>query len=296
MNQKNNAMYGSLSAAAGVVYPLLAYFVVITIAMNLCAAIASKLGIDVQEQYMAIQTIATAITIPFIYHFYRKDRLEPTLCQLHLSERFEQKSKNEKIRDGVLMFLTGATAGIALNNLMAMTNLEQISGSYQKVEQSFFSGGVLFEIIGACLLTPILEEMLYRSVLYGRICDILIPYEVADTEKKQKRNKNNRIMAIIFTALVFGMMHMNIVQFIYATVLGIMLSWFVETSGHLFGAVIAHIGANFMSVLRVETPVFRWMESSKTSFIVSTVIFVIAAVLLLWIIWKCNKNNTNENK
>lgn len=294
MNQKKT-LYGDLFKSAGVVYPLLVYFVVISVAMNLISAIAVKLGIDPQKQYMAIQTIATAVTIPFIYTFYRKDRLEPTTCQQHLSEIFEQKDKNEKLLDGILMFLTGAVTGIALNNLMAMTVLEQISEGYQEAEQNFFAGGVLFEVLGACLLTPVLEEMLYRSVIYGRLYDIIVPYKVADTEAKKKRNRNNRIMTVVFSALIFGVMHMNLVQFVYATLLGIMLSWFVETSGHLYGAVVAHIGANLMSVLRVETSVFGWMEKSKTAFIVSTVIFVIAAVVLLGIIWKRSKNNTKES-
>ena len=260
MNQKKT-LYGDLFKSAGVVYPLLVYFVVISVAMNLISAIAVKLGIDPQKQYMAIQTIATAVTIPFIYTFYRKDRLEPTTCQQHLSEIFEQKDKNEKLLDGILMFLTGAVTGIALNNLMAMTVLEQISEGYQEAEQNFFAGGVLFEVLGACLLTPVLEEMLYRSVIYGRLYDIIVPYKVADTEAKKKRNRNNRIMTVVFSALIFGVMHMNLVQFVYATLLGIMLSWFVETSGHLYGAVVAHIGANLMSVLRVETSMFGWMET-----------------------------------
>lgn len=293
MRQKNT-MYGDLSKAAGVVYPLLIYYVVITVAVSLIAAIAAKLGIDPQEQYMAMQTIATAVTIPFIYSFYRKDRREPATCQQHLSEIFQQKGKNEKIQDGILMFLTGAVTGIALNNLMAMTALEEIFQGYQEVEQSFFAGGVLFEVLGACLLTPILEEMLYRSVIYGRLYDIMVPYQVADTEAKRKRNKNSRIMTMVFSALIFGVMHMNMVQFIYATLLGLVLSWFVETSGHLYGAVVAHIGANLCAVLRVETSVFHWMEKSKSVFIISTVIFGIAAVILLGVIWKRSKNNAKE--
>lgn len=293
MNQKNT-MYGDLAKAGGVVYPMLVYFVILSIAMNVGAAIAGKFGVDVQEQYMMLQTIATAITIPFIYHFYRKDRNEPTRCQEHLSQIFDKKDKKQKILDAVLMFFAGAAVGITLNNLIGMTVLEEISEGYQEVTNSFFGGGVLFELLGACLLTPILEEMLYRSVLYGRICDILVPYKVTDTEKKKKRNRNNRIGAAVFTSFVFGMMHMNMVQFVYATVIGIVLSWFVEKSGHLYGAIIAHIGANLMSVLRMETPFLRWMENSKTSFIVGTAIFGILTVVLLVLIGKYSKNSTEE--
>ena len=192
------------------------------------------------------------------------------------------------------MFLAGAAAGIALNNVMAMTQLEQISEGYQEVTRYFFAGGVLFELLGACLLTPILEEMLYRSVVYGRLCDLMIFSEDEETEEKQKRYKKNRVVAMILTSLIFGMMHMNIVQFIYAALLGMMLCWFVEKSGHLYGAIIAHIGANLMSVLRIETSIFGWMENSRNVFIAATVIFAAAAVVLLVIIGKVSGNNTKE--
>ncbi len=293
MNPKNNSFHAILKSA-NVVYPILIYFIATTIAMNVFVMIAAGLGADYNTYYMMIQTAATAVTIPFIYRYYEKDKKQPTVFHLHLSAIMEGKSRNEKITNGVLMFLAGAAAGIALNNVMAMTQLEQISEGYQEVTRYFFAGGVLFELLGACLLTPILEEMLYRSVVYGRLCDLMIFSEDEETEEKQKRYKKNRVVAMILTSLIFGMMHMNIVQFIYAALLGMMLCWFVEKSGHLYGAIIAHIGANLMSVLRIETSIFGWMENSRNVFIAATVIFAAAAVVLLVIIGKVSGNNTKE--
>ena len=57
-----------------VIYPIFIYFVVMNLAMSLFAMLASFLGADYQEQYMALQTATVAVTIPFIANYYNKDR------------------------------------------------------------------------------------------------------------------------------------------------------------------------------------------------------------------------------
>lgn len=290
MNKKSNNSFGQ---SWNVVYPIFMYFVVINIAMYVCTMIAVGLGADYEKQYMMIQTAAVAITIPFIYRYYERDRKEPTVCHQHLAELLAGKSTNQKIVNGILMAAAGAAAGITLNNMMTMTRLEELSKGYQEVTGYFFAGGVLFELLGACLLTPVLEEMLYRSVVYGRICDLMIHSTEEENPRGCVRDKKSRWTAVILTSLIFGLMHMNLIQFIYAALLGILLSWCVEQSGHLYGAVLAHMGANLMSVLRVETKIFAWMESGKTVFLASTAGFLLLSVLLIIVIKKWNKQ---ENK
>lgn len=285
MNKKSN---NSIGQSWNVVYPIFMYFVVINIAMYVCTMIAVGLGADYEKQYMMIQTAAVAVTIPFIYRYYEKDQKEPTVCHQHLSELLAGKSMKLKIVNGILMAAVGAAAGISLNNIMTMTRLEELSEGYQEVTGYFFAGGVLFELLGACLLTPVLEEMLYRSVVYGRICDLMIHSAEEENPQRKARDKKSRWTAVVLTSLIFGLMHMNLIQFIYAALLGILLSWCVEQSGHFYGAVLAHMGANLMSVLRVETKVFAWMESGKTVFLASTAAFLILSILLIAVIKKWN--------
>ncbi|MEG1946667.1 MAG: CPBP family intramembrane glutamic endopeptidase [Lachnospiraceae bacterium] len=288
MNSKNNRQ-GAILKSWNVIYPIFVYFVSINIATNVFAILATLLVTDYHLWYMAIQTAAVVVTLPFIYRYYKKDKEEPTVFQQHLSNVFQEKSKYQKRGNGVLMFLAGAFWGVGLNNIMAMTMLEQKSEGYQEVTKEFFAGGIFFELLGACLLIPILEELLYRSVVYGRICDLMIPKGQPETEKGRKHQRKTKAMAIVMTSFIFGVMHMNLVQLIYATLLGLLLSWFVEKSGHLYGAIAAHIGANLMSVLRMETKVFGWMESSKNNFIIVTIGCIIVGIGIVFTISKLNK-------
>ncbi len=290
MNQKNNpysnnAMFKSWN----VIYPIFIYFVVANLAMSLFAMLASVLGADYQKQYMALQTAAVAVTIPFIARYYQRDRKEPTVFWEHMGMEFAGKTRAQKIINGVLMFLAGAVIGMALNNVLALTTLEEISEGYQEATENFFAGGIFFELLGACFLTPFLEELLYRGVVYGRLCDLMILNNEKKTEEGTKREKRSRFTAMLFSALLFGVLHMNLVQFVYAGVLGILLAWFMEQSGHFYGALLAHMGANLTSVLRVETRLFDWMEQSRGVFAGATAGLGLAGIVLIGAIWLQNR-------
>ncbi|MCI9491734.1 MAG: CPBP family intramembrane metalloprotease [Lachnospiraceae bacterium] len=282
MNQRNNPYSNSaIFKSWNVIYPVFIYFVVTNLAMSLFAMLASFLGADIQKQYMALQTATVAVTIPFIVRYYQRDRKEPTVFWEHMGKEFSGKSTAQIAVNGLLMFLAGAILGMALNNALALTALEEISEGYQEAAGHFFSGGIFFELLGACLLTPFLEELLYRGVVYGRLCDLMILNNEEKTEAGTKREKNSRMLAMVFSALLFGVLHMNLVQFVYAGALGILLAWFMEKSGHFYGALLAHIGANLISVLRVETGLFGWAEQDRNVFLGTTVGLALAGGVLL---------------
>ncbi len=264
-----------------VIYPIFIYFVATNLSMSLFTMLAVFLGADPEEQYMALQTASVAVTIPFIAHYYQKDKNEPTVFWEHMNIEISKKSMAKRVLNGILMFLAGAAAGVALNNLLILSGLEKISEGYQQVNQKFFAGGILFELLGACLLTPFLEELLYRGVVYGRLCDMMISDNEEKTEHGKKRERVSRILAIMISALLFGVIHMNLVQFIYAGVLGILLAWFMEKAGHFYGAFLAHMGANLMAVLRVEMPAFSWMKPEDPQFVTVTVVLAAASILLI---------------
>ena len=286
-NKKDSPVFKSWN----VIYPVFIYFVVTNLAMSLFAMLASFLGADYQEQYMALQTATVAVTIPFIVRYYDKDKKEPTVFWEHMNLEFEKKTSAQKIINGIVMFLAGATAGMALNNILALTTLEEISEGYQEVTKIFFAGGILFELLGACLLTPFLEELLYRGVVYGRLCDLMILNNEEKTPEGTKREKQSRMIAMVFSALLFGVLHMNLVQFVYAGILGILLAWFMEKAGHFYGALLAHIGANLISVLRVETKLFSWMHQNQTIFIITTIGMLLVSIVLITIVWLQNNKN-----
>lgn len=279
-----------------VIYPIFIYFVATNLSMSLFTMFAVFLGADPQEQYMSLQTASVAVTIPFIARFYQKDKNEPTVFWEHMNLEIAKKQSTKKTVNGVLMFLAGAAIGAFLNNVLILSGLEEISQGYQEVSQNLFSGGILFELLGACLLTPFLEELLYRGVVYGRLCDLMILDNEEKTARGKKRERVSRILAMVISALLFGVIHMNLVQFIYAGLLGLLLAWFMEKTGHFYGAFLAHTGANLVAVLRVETPIFAWMKSGTSAFYTATTAAAVIGVVLIVVIEFLNRGQLQKDK
>ncbi len=264
-----------------IIYPVFVYFVAINLSMSLFTMLAVFLGADPKEQYMSLQTASVAVTVPFIARYYQKDRNEPTVFWEHMELVIAKKSTVMRALNGILMFLAGAAVGFALNNLLIVSGLEDISQGYQEVNEYLFSGGIFLELLGACLLTPFLEELLYRGVVYGRLCDLMILDNEEKTSRGRKRERQSRALAMILSALLFGVIHMNLVQFAYAGLLGILLAWFMEKTGHFYGAFLAHMGANLMAVIRVKTPIFSWMKSGTSAFYAATLVASVAGIVLI---------------
>jgi membrane protease YdiL (CAAX protease family) len=82
-------------------------------------------------------------------------------------------------------------------------------------------------ILGACILAPILEEMLFRGII---LRSFLRQY--------------SRWAAILGSATLFGFAHMNIYQFVVGLVLGIVGGWLYERSRSLLPCIALHAAYN----------------------------------------------------
>lgn len=86
-------------------------------------------------------------------------------------------------------------------------------------------------IIGIAVLGPILEELLFR----GAITRVLL-------------KKYNPRKAIILSALVFGIFHINPAQVVVATLIGLLLGWIYYKTASLIPCILIHIINNSLSV------------------------------------------------
>lgn len=85
----------------------------------------------------------------------------------------------------------------------------------------------------ACIsvLGPVLEEMLFR----GAVTKVLL-------------RKYSPAKAILFSALIFGVFHINPVQVVGATLSGVLFAWLYYKTGSLVPGILIHILNNSLSV------------------------------------------------
>ncbi len=232
LKQRKMKMNRGAKIAAGiwdVIYPLALYYAATIILMF---AAQTVIGTE-NERYMICEIIASAITIPIMYQsFYKPDKILHPFASI-----FESQAANvRRVQNALWIIVIAALIGIGLNNVILMSTLAEMSSAYAEASNHFYGGTFALELIGAACLTPILEELVYRGIIYARL-----------------KCLTGTVPAMIGASLIFAIMHFNIVQFVYALLIGIVLILFMEKTGHVYGAIVGHITANAIAVVRTET-------------------------------------------
>ncbi len=89
---------------------------------------------------------------------------------------------------------------------------------------------VMVSVMG--IIGPLSEEIVFRGVVFSGY-----------------KRSGNAFRSILFSALLFGLMHMNFNQAAYAIFLGIVMAVLVETTGSLWSSVVFHMTVNIQNVL-----------------------------------------------
>ena len=226
-----------------IIYPVAMYYVTIVIIM-FCAQLIFGTG---NETYMICKSIGSLAALVVVWSYYRQD--------LALAGKLGRKFPFSKDAVINILWIVGITicVSIALNNLITMSPLMSMSESYEDAASAFYGTNIWLELLGSALVTPILEEMLHRGVVYRRL-----------------RLMTGMWMSVILSALIFAVLHFNLVQFIYALLLGIVFALIMEKTDRLIYPVLAHVIANGIAVIRTETgflagtvdgSVFAWILS-----------------------------------
>lgn len=229
-------------------YPVGMYYAAITIG----SILAQLLFGASNESYMLCKIIGSCVALPVVYADYKRD--------LMLTGRYGIKLQISKslVYHGIAAIAITICISIALNNLILMSPLVNMSQEYQNASNAFYGSTLWLELLGSALITPLLEELLHRGVVYGRL-----------------RRQISAVPAIVISALIFAMLHFNVVQFTYAFFLGLVLAVFVEKAGHIYPAVFAHIVANGIAVIRTETGfLLETVDGSLVAWMISVVLLV----------------------
>lgn len=97
--------------------------------------------------------------------------------------------------------------------------------------------------------------------------------------------------AVIISGLLFGLMHMNIEQFFYATIIGLFVGWLSVGCGSIFPAIIVHFMNNFLNVyisfsqsngLVIGRLYNAFITALTSNFFLGVLFIIIFCALLVW--------------
>jgi len=137
-----------------------------------------------------------------------------------------------KAMDFIMAIVGGAGVSIALNIVIALTNMAGKDTTFVEVSDMITSNPLFITIICAGILIPIVEEILFRGLIFNRI-----------------KCQYNFVAGLLISSLLFGIYHGNIVQGIYATLLGIFLGFAYHKTKSILIPIFIHMGGNtFVSI------------------------------------------------
>ena len=136
-----------------------------------------------------------------------------------------------------ILFLISAGIGVCSQYVGILVNLpiriliDFLGGDVSKnIPQVDSFSKFLFAVFVMCVLPAIFEEVMFRGIVFNYF--------------RQFGKKS----AIIFSALLFGIMHFDFTNFFATFLLGLILGYMVSLTNRIVYAMIAHFMINFISV------------------------------------------------
>lgn len=215
---------------------------------NEMMSILMQITEKVYQYIVEITGIAALATIPFLVLMKKNDERKELAAGL-------VQNWKAPLSKYVLVAGISIPFALGLNNILLLSNLAEYSIAYQEASEALYTPSLLVQIICLGIITPIMEELIFRGLIFKRIRRIV----------SAKR-------AIIASALFFGLYHGNLVQTIYGILCGLLLGYLYEKFGSLKAPILAHMLMNIVACVLTEADVFTWMFSESIRMAVITIL------------------------
>lgn len=198
------------------------------------------------------------IGVPFLISYYALKRRTPfTLpyCKPHNKRSFG------------LLIIIGVAGSFLANYVVAIFaailsagGLEMVSPQYDTPETII---GKILYVVYISVVPAMTEEFAFRGVIM------------------QPLRKYGDKFAIVMSALVFGLMHGNAVQAIFAFIVGLIIGYAVVVTGSMWTGVVIHFCNNFVSALMELAGEQMGTETYNMIYVLYSVLLVAAGLICL---------------
>lgn len=140
-----------------------------------------------------------------------------------------------KDKSATYLILLGIGYGLSATmflNILYIINANMMTIYAEKLSEITEGGSFLGRVVFICLVGPVIEELLYRGVIF-RVLKRFSPY----------------IWANLIQAAIFGISHYNPIQAIYSIILGVILGYVYNKYQTIVAPILVHIGFNISGFL-----------------------------------------------
>lgn len=275
----------------GLIYPMLIYLgiqiLLINVIQTVCAAYWYFNGFTSMEEIniliaqtlhgkeLVLTMISSLITIPILIIFMKRDIEDKK--ESHTFKRFELNSKWLYLLIIPFGFFNMEWANMFVS-VLQMFMPEFMIDSYSGAQNAIYNSGVAVQFVAAGFTAPIVEELIFRGLIYNRLKDMV-----------------NVKWAVILSAVLFGVFHGNWVQAPYAVIIGLVAAFVYEKYKSIIAPILLHMTVNITSVgisylaqklsetQKISTQQFSdWyiLETISTSMLTFLVLAVVMGIII----------------
>lgn len=197
-----------------------------------------KLNNFIDSNALIIVLISIIIFIPIFYRIFKK---------------YKEKN-NFKINNIIIPFIFGISISLTFN--ITLFNLNNIFHFTNIFEPNRLP--LIVSIISSGICGPILEEFLFRGIVYNRLKEF-----------------NSPMKSMIITSVLFGIIHFNIIDCIYAFGVSFILIYLYEKYKTLKAPILMHISLNTTILLMFNLITKNYLIFNLYLLIISIIILLI---------------------
>lgn len=142
-------------------------------------------------------------------------------------QRTMEMKKGLSLKEGAALIFIGAVLALGINAVLVLTGFPQNNEQYQQVAEVQFALPLWLAFLFYGIISPVVEEMVFRGIACSWLGEYMSP-----------------AVAVAGSALLFGAFHGNLVQMLYASIMGVVLALVYRKYKNLTAPVLLHAAAN----------------------------------------------------
>lgn len=216
------------------------------------------------EYSVLMNTISASVGLAIFLFIYIRDIKNDNRISL------SKELTGMKPFNGAVCYAIGATFGTGISMIITLLPLDNILGSYEDSSKLLMNSNFFVLFITLGIIVPFTEELIYRGIVYNRIKKYL-----------------NTSAALSLSAAMFGLFHFNLMQGIYAAILGLVLAVLYEKYHSLTASLLVHMAVNQMTVIFAFTKFSDFLGAHIVAYLITMVAFVGVGGYLFYTETKC---------
>lgn len=167
----------------------------------------------------------------------------------------KRKVAGEIYKSNIIIFSVLIIYSLIIISNFIISNFEDKGFQDYSLTLSSLNFSIL--ILSTCFLTPIMEELLFRGVIFERLRKCNISF----------------LISMLISSIIFAILHGTITHFIPTFILGMFFCTLYEYTGTLIYSIIAHAAYNFSTLFLSRFLVTNSILVVVFSFILIFIIF-----------------------